>query len=154
MARDTRRPKPTFQNSEEAVSLADLVPLFIGVSAARSNLFPEDAVGIHQGWMELAGEFMLQAALQVLLEHGDGSGAKIREILSWGWRANPTQTWEDEESANQMFYDEEEQQELQAWTETRHKYMKMVSFSSRSSNAPTNTSTSSVRSQAPISLNT
>jgi hypothetical protein len=39
---------------------------------------------------------MLQAALEQCLEYSDCSGAKLREIFSWGWKANPKQSWEVE----------------------------------------------------------
>jgi len=127
MGRSSQRPTQSSHSRDEATSLADFVPMFIGLSALRSTLFEEDAVGIHEGWMELAGEFMLQAALEQCLEYSDCSGTKLREIFSWGWRPNPTKIWEDEESANAMFCDDDTLREIQGWSEIRNKYIDLVS---------------------------
>lgn len=124
MGSAARRSSP--HGGEEAVSLADLVPMFIGLSAARGSLFEEDQVGIHEGWMELAGEFMLQAALEQCLEYSNCSGAKLREIFSWGWRPTPTKVWDDEEAVNDMFCDDGALQEVQAWSAIRQKYIDLV----------------------------
>ena len=127
------RPKSSRSRSQdETVSLADLVPMFIGLSALRANLFPDDKVSAHEGWMELAGEFMLQAALEQCLEYSDCSGTKLREIFSWGWRPNPKSSWDDEEAANEMFCDDDEEDEIEIWTQIRSKYIDLVSLPSRS----------------------
>ena len=117
------------QSQEESISLADLVPMFIGLSASRANLFPDDKVSAHEGWMDLAGEFMLQAALEQCLEYSDCSGSKLREIFSWGWRPNPAQSWEDEEAVNEMFCDEDEEEEVESWTCIKANYVDLVSES-------------------------
>jgi hypothetical protein len=122
----SRQQTATPRGNAEAVSLADLVPMFIGLSSARSTLFEDEPVGVHEGWMELAGEFMLQAALEQCLEYSDCSGSKLREIFSWGWRPNPTKFWEDEEAVNGMFCDEDVMQELEAWSAIRQKYIDLV----------------------------
>jgi len=114
------------QSQEESISLADLVPMFIGLSASRANLFPDDKVSAHEGWMDLAGEFMLQAALEQCLEYSDCSGSKLREIFSWGWRPNPAQSWEDEEAVNEMFCDEDEEEEVESWTCIKANYVDLL----------------------------
>jgi hypothetical protein len=127
MSKSARRPAPKPRHDEEAVSLADLVPMFVGLSAARATLFEDDKVSAHEGWMDLAGEFMLQAALEQCLEYSDCSGAKLREIFSWGWKANPKQSWEDEQVVNEMFCDDEEMKENESWARIRSKYIDLVS---------------------------
>ncbi|KIW02783.1 uncharacterized protein PV09_05845 [Verruconis gallopava] len=113
-------------NQEESVSLADLVPMFISLSAARSTLFEDEPMSVHEGWMELAGEFMLQAALEQCLEYSDCSGSKLCEIFSWGWQPSPSKMWEDEEAVNDMFCDEDTLQETQHWSKIRQKYMDLL----------------------------
>ena len=117
------------RHDDEVVSLADLVPMFIGLSASRANLFEDDKVSAHEGWMDLAGEFMLQAALEQCLEYSDCSSTKLREIFSWGWRPTPTKSWEDEEAVNDMFCDDEAMDEIESWTKIRAKYIDLVSSS-------------------------
>lgn len=126
MGSASRRRTVSSRNSEDALSLADLVPMFIGLSAARASLFEDEQVGVHEGWMELAGEFMLQAALEQCLEYNNCSGTKLREIFSWGWRPTPTKYWEDEEAVNEMFCDGEVMQEIQSWSHVREKYIELV----------------------------
>lgn len=126
MGGPTRHQTSKPKRDEEVVSLADLVPMFIGLSALRANLFEDDKVSAHEGWMDLAGEFMLQAALEQCLEYSDCSSTKLREIFSWGWRPNPTKSWDDEEAVNGMFCDDEVMEEIRCWTETRSKYINLV----------------------------
>lgn len=127
MSTSSRRPAPKPSHDEEAVSLADLVPMFVGLSAARVTLFEDDRVSAHEGWMDLAGEFMLQAALEQCLEYSDCSGAKLRGVFSWGWRANPKHSWEDEDVVNNMFCDDEESKENESWAKIRSRYIELVS---------------------------
>jgi hypothetical protein len=136
MGNYARRQAASSKNNEETVSLADLVPMFIGLSAARASLLDDEQVGVHEGWMELAGEFMLQAALEQCLEYSDCSGTKLREIFSWGWRPNPTKFWEDEEAANDMFCDDDVMEEIQSWSVIRQKYIDLVRLLYLSSNLP------------------
>jgi hypothetical protein len=127
MGQSARHQSNKPRHNDAVVSLADLVPMFIGLSASRANLFEDDKVSAHEGWMDLAGEFMLQAALEQCLEYSDCSSTKLREIFSWGWRPSPTKSWEDEEAVNEMFCDDEEMEEIESWTEIRAKYIALVS---------------------------
>jgi hypothetical protein len=86
--------------------LSDLVPLFVGLSAARNELPDTYCTSITPQWMELTGEFMLQATLEQCLVYGSPGPAKLKEIFSWGWRANPTKVWEDEQAVNDLFCEE------------------------------------------------
>jgi hypothetical protein len=123
-----RRSSTGFRASADATSLADLVPMFVALSAARSELQGEDSTNITRQWMELAGEFMLQAALEQCLVYGTHSTSKLREIFSWGWRPSPEQViWEDAPRVNQMFCEEGRQQEVEGWAEIRREFVAMVS---------------------------
>jgi hypothetical protein len=126
--RQPERRSSGFRGSVEATTLADLVPMFVALSAARSELQGQDSANITRQWMELAGEFMLQAALEQFLVHGNNSTSKLREIFSWGWRPSPEQViWEDEPLANQMFCDESRQREVEGWASIRREYVRLVS---------------------------
>lgn len=117
----------------ECISLSDLVPIFIGLSAARSNMMMNAHSNITETWMHLAGQFMLQAALEQCFNYGHVSPEKLREIFSWGWKKNMPSSWQDEHSVNSMFFDLDQydedgsRREVPGWKEIRHSYFKMVS---------------------------
>jgi hypothetical protein len=122
-----RRSSTALRGSVESTALADLVPMFVSLSAARGEMHGEYAANITRQWMELAGEFMLQAALEQCLVYGTSSSSKLREIFSWGWRPSPTQVnWEDEIRVNRMFCEEGRQQEVAGWADIRREYIGMV----------------------------
>ena len=108
--------------------------MFVSLSAARSELQGVDAANITRQWMELAGEFMLQAALEQCLVYGTSSASKLREIFSWGWRPSPTQVvWDDERIVNQMFCEEGRHQEVEEWAAIRRDFVNMVCHCTHSS---------------------
>jgi hypothetical protein len=133
--RPTGRRTPTGSSrGVDSTSLADLVPMFVALSAARSELQGEGSTNITRQWMELAGEFMLQAALEQYLVYGTHSTSKLREIFSWGWRPSPEQViWEDAPRVNHMFCEEGRQQEVEGWAEIRREYVGMVNHCSTDS---------------------
>jgi hypothetical protein len=59
MSKSPRRPAPQPRHDEQAILLADLVLMVVGLSAARATLFEDDKASAHKGWVDLAGEFML-----------------------------------------------------------------------------------------------
>jgi hypothetical protein len=131
MGKSLRQSATKSRSAEETVSLADLVPMFIGLSALRAGLLEDDRISVNDGWMELAGEFMLQAALEQCLEYSDCSSTKLREIFSWGWRVNPGKSWDDADAVNEMFCDDDEDEEVEGWSEIRSKYINLVRVSWR-----------------------
>ena len=146
MGHASRQSPTRSRKREEDISLADLVPMFIGLSALRASLLDGDEVSVNEGWMDLAGEFMLQAALEQCLEYSDCSSTKLREIFSWGWRPTPTKSWDDEEAVNEMFCDDDEMEEIEGWADIRSKYISLVRVSHhRSGLAPPNFHRSSSR---------
>ncbi|KAF2433811.1 hypothetical protein EJ08DRAFT_694290 [Tothia fuscella] len=127
LPRSERRTSTTSLDHSESTALADLVPMFVALSAARSELQDTDAANITTQWMELAGEFMLQAALEQCLVYGTGSASKLREIFSWGWRPSPTQVaWDDERTVNHMFCEEGRAREVEGWAKIRREYVEML----------------------------
>jgi hypothetical protein len=123
-----RTSSSSFRGSVESTALADLVPMFVALAAARNELQDIHSANITQQWMELAGEFMLQAALEQCLVYGTHSTSKLREIFSWGWRPSPTQViWEDEPRVNHMFCAQDRQREVEGWAAIRREYIEMVS---------------------------
>jgi hypothetical protein len=129
-----RRSATEFRASTGSVALSDLVPMFIGLSAARSTM-QMSTRDITKQWMHLAGQFMLQAALEQCLLYGQCPAEKLREIFSWGWKENISTSWQDEQSVNDMFFDMDQYdengstREVKGWKEIKMSYFKMVSIS-------------------------
>jgi hypothetical protein len=130
-----RRSATEFRASTGSIALSDLVPMFIGLSAARSTM-QMSTRDITKQWMHLAGQFMLQAALEQCLLYGQCPTEKLREIFSWGWKENISTSWQDEQSVNDMFFDMDQydedssMREIKGWKEIKMTYFKMVSISS------------------------
>lgn len=107
--------------------------MFIGLSAARSNM-DVSTREITTQWMHLAGQFMLQAALEKCLLYGQCPAEKLREIFSWGWKEDISTSWQDEQSVNDMFFDMDQynddgsRREVKGWKEVKMGYFKMVSI--------------------------
>lgn len=129
-----RRSATQFRANIESVTLSDLVPMFIGLSAARSTM-QMSTRDITKQWMHLAGQFMLQAALEQCLLYGQCSAEKLREVFSWGWKEDISTSWQDEQSVNNMFFDMDQyeedgsKREVKGWKEIKMSYFKMVSNS-------------------------
>jgi hypothetical protein len=127
-----RRSATEFRANTGSIALSDLVPMFISLSAARSTM-QMSARDITKQWMHLAGQFMLQAALEQCLLYGQCPAEKLREIFSWGWKENISTSWQDEQSVNDMFFDMDQydedgsMREAKGWKEIKMSYFKMVS---------------------------
>ena len=129
--------------SPSAITMFDLLPQFMSLSA---YVFQETGFEVKELWMELAAEFMLQAALEQYLVHGLGGAETLRMCFSYGWdsnadkdrrakywQANPSLTdedcremAEDEDVNNDMFHDEEDDTEIKGWKEIRERFMNFL----------------------------
>jgi len=131
-----RRSATEFRASSGSIALSDLVPIFIGLSAARSTM-QMSTRDVTKQWMHLAGQFMLQAALEQCLLFGQCPAEKLREIFSWGWKESISTSWQDEQLANDMFFDMDQydddssKREVKGWKEIKMSYFQMVSISIR-----------------------
>ncbi|TID14252.1 hypothetical protein E2P81_ATG09130 [Venturia nashicola] len=126
-----RRSATQYRATTDSIALADLVPMFLALSAARSNM-DMSTREITTQWMHLAGQFMLQAALEQCLLYGQCPEEKLREIFSWGWKEDISTSWQDEQSVNDMFFDMDQydedgsRREVKGWREIKMSYFQML----------------------------
>ena len=120
--------------------MRELLPDFISLSA---HLYKDFDWEIKKPWLELVAEFMLQAVLEQYLVCGAGSTRVLRECFSYGWdpssgkdrmskyqdscRTLGDQTYydvyDDEETINNMFYDEDNNAEIEGWKDIREHFL-------------------------------
>ena len=125
------------------MAIFDLLPLFMSLSA---HLYKERGWEVKEQWLELAGEFMLQAALeQYLLQGADGTDV-LRACFSFGWDSRSgkdrqakykasypylnedeyKEMTDEEDMINDLFYDEVTHTEIEGWRETREKFLEFL----------------------------
>lgn len=130
-----------FYGTERSVSLLDLIPSFMDLTAARSRLDAD--FDITWRWMRMAGEFMLQATLEQYLVRGATGKDAVEEAFAWGFTApkvDPMDMDDDDEltekdaETNKLFQaevdDEDagvERAEIEGWQEIRDEFCNMVS---------------------------
>ncbi|KAL9095531.1 MAG: hypothetical protein Q9165_002402 [Trypethelium subeluteriae] len=125
---------------QTSVAVLDLLPLFMSLSAFLYQNFGWE---IKDRWLELAAEFMLQAALDQYLIRGTSGTEILHDCFSYGWNSKHTASRkaeyrlniphladheyqdmdEEEEIINDMFYDEEIHTEIEGWKEIRERVM-------------------------------
>lgn len=119
-----------FYATELSVSLLDILPMFMSLSAAIFG--DSDTSTITHPWMKLAGDFMLQAALEQYLVRGASGSRPAEQAFAWGYVQHALSSSTDAENiehmidTNDMFQDGCTGFELPAWTETRNKYANEV----------------------------
>jgi hypothetical protein len=119
------------QNKPAYPTLGDISPLFFTISAKFASHIGQ---GISEHWMELAGQLMLQAALESCLMPSGTANRENPLALSFAWGWLPPRFWDDIDSSdellvNYMFSDNDNipPGENQAWQKTRLKYMSLFS---------------------------
>lgn len=117
-----------FYGTSSCVSLRDLVPLFIEVSAASSGIHGS---ALTERWMRLACEFMLQACLEQYLICGAQGEDALDEPFAWGYCgreriAGDTVGGDESREAqiNEMFEDDNYATEVEGWTALKAEYIK------------------------------
>lgn len=116
-----------FYGTASYVSLLDLLPLFVEVSAASSHIHGSN---LTERWMQMAFEFMLQACLEQYLVCGAKGSDVLDEAFAWGY----TEEEHDAETAaagsksrqtyiNDMFEDDEYATEVEGWDTLRNEYL-------------------------------
>lgn len=127
--------------SPSSVTMLDLLPKFMALSA---YLYQEAGWEVKERWLELAAEFMMQAALEQYLVYSAGDAQVLRECFSYGWdpsfkkdrimakysRDSPglgdqvyREMGDDEETINEIFHDEETETEIGGWKEIRERFL-------------------------------
>nr|POE48806.1 hypothetical protein CFP56_38903 [Quercus suber] len=123
--------EPAFVGTPDCVSLLDLLPLFMRISALRNAM--ADSV-VSPSWLALAAQFMLQACLEQFLVFGASGTDAIDEAFAWGYKhednnnedndatdlAAMTRTSQDPAvMVNDMFSDPELATEIDAWQDLK-----------------------------------
>jgi hypothetical protein len=108
-------------------SLHCLLPLFIELTAARVNL-DDDWVPTSE-WLELAGQFMMQAAIDEYLRNGAYGPETFNTVFAFGC---PGPRWAEEgtdvTSMRRLFCDESNpRQETPAWSKIKRQYINEAS---------------------------
>jgi hypothetical protein len=95
----------------------ELQPLFFKLSTYR-NALDANASSLRRDWMNLAGQFMFQTALEQLLILGTKDADVIQEIFSWSWK--------EDKNVDEMFADQGEK-ETSEWENVRSSWAALVS---------------------------
>ena len=80
-----------------------------------------NALSIRRDWMNLAGQFMFQTAIEQLLVRGTKDQEVLREAFSWGWK--------EDRNIDEMFADQGEK-EVAEWERIRSSWSGLVSAES------------------------
>ena len=122
-----------FYGTSSCISLLDIMPLFMKVSAARNAM---SGSNLTERWMQLACDFMLQACLEQFLVFGAQGSDAIDEAFAWGYvedghghingieEGEPAMSNRDEVDA--MFEDDEYAMEVEGWSETKASYLNQL----------------------------
>ncbi|KAI7418146.1 hypothetical protein KC336_g9778 [Hortaea werneckii] len=109
------------------LSLLDLLPLFMEVSAARQAMLaasvPESE--LTEQWMQLACSFMLQACLEQYLVVGASGTDAIDEAFAWGQRPKGREEDANDEICD-MFEDPIYETEVQGWANIKRQYLERI----------------------------
>lgn len=127
----------TFYGTKDSVSLLDLLPLFMKVSASCSNGLE---LTLGNPWMKLATDLMIQACLEQYLAFGASGTDAIDESFAWGYKTmagkeqedvntNVGQTEEHDEEYNIMFKDEDDMKEVAGWADFKREVLETLLFS-------------------------
>ena len=118
-----------FYGTSSCVSLLDILPLFMQVSAARNGMSGSNLTDF---WMQMACGFMLQACLEQYLVFGSRGTDAVDEAFAWGYKDDHSNDMEIEgggeertssvKEINEMFEDEDYATEVEGWSsiKTRH----------------------------------
>ena len=109
-----------FYGTHDCISLLDILPIFIEVSAARNAM---SASNLSERWMHLASNFMLQASLEQYLVVGAQGVDAIDEAFSWGYRTESDVEVQQNADINEMFEDEDGHVEVEGWSAIKASYL-------------------------------
>lgn len=112
-----------FYGTSSCVSLLDILPLFMEVSAARNAM---NASNLSERWMNLASELMLQACLEQYLVVGAQGTDVVDEAFAWGYEGEPPANVHHNVDINDMFEDEEYATEVEGWSQIKRSYLERL----------------------------
>jgi hypothetical protein len=91
-------------------TLIELQPIFFKLSAYRGVLDGGDS-SLRRDWMNLAGQFMLQSAMEQMLIYKTRDPEVLKEAFSWTWKAD--------RNADDML-DDQSEEEIAEWEHVRN----------------------------------
>ena len=120
-----------FYGTSSCVSLLDVLPIFMQVSAARNAM---NGSNLTERWMQLAAEFMLQACLEQYLVFGVQGLDAVDEAFAWGYNESADDDRDSGQDVraiaktkttdiNEMFEDEDYAVEVEGWSEIKMSYL-------------------------------
>jgi hypothetical protein len=122
-----------FYGTSSCISLLDLIPLFMQVSAARNAI---NESNLTTTWMQLACALMLQACLEQYLVFGAHGTDAIDEAFAWGYKPskqdppaaddiiNGSGSRQDE--INSMFEHEDYEVEVEGWADMKASALELL----------------------------
>lgn len=109
---------------KSTVSLMDTLTAFMSLNSMA--LDPIEAWSINPAWMELAAEYMLQAALEQYCLYGAEGVRALQECFAWGYNPSLANVADREVfTVNAMFRDDSEETQ-RAWEATQKRYLQTV----------------------------
>jgi len=100
----------------------ELQPLFFKLFSYRGALDSQSS-SLRQDWMNLAGQFMFQTAIEQLLVHGTKDADVLKEISAWSWK--------EDRHVDEMFADSSPKDSSE-WEKIRSSWAGLLKPSSKS----------------------
>ena len=117
-----RPPTQSFYGQPQSLSLADTLPHFMSLSACVLIEMGRDW-SVTSKWMELAGEYMLQAALEQYLVYGATGLSALIEAFAYGFNPDSSRAVIYEDGITAMFRNSIDHD---AWEAVKLKYLQLV----------------------------
>ncbi|WPG98056.1 Hypothetical protein R9X50_00084100 [Acrodontium crateriforme] len=108
--------EPAFYGTASSISLLDLLPLFMRVSADLHGLLDRQPTRF---WLDLAADFMLQACLEQYLVRGSDGTDAVDNAFAWGEKMPSTRSKEREDDD---YEDEDEDDDDEDEESTHHMF--------------------------------
>ncbi|KAL9099410.1 MAG: hypothetical protein Q9163_005082 [Psora crenata] len=118
--------QPSGSNQLPPISLLDLLPHFMALSAAQIAL--QGHLRITDTWMRLAAAYMIQAVAEQYLVYDSARSDVLYKTFAWGFDEDTTaEEGTDDYFINVMFWDEEAEGPNARWEEIRDQHIRGVS---------------------------
>ncbi|SMY28894.1 unnamed protein product [Zymoseptoria tritici ST99CH_1A5] len=116
---------PSHYGQPSSISLLDLLPLFMRLSASFQNLLN---ISVSKTWCDLAVGWMLQACLEQYLIYRANGKEILDEAFAWGFNPGAEGGIDGDEGdkVNDMFKDDESEQEIPGWKEMRQRALEKL----------------------------
>lgn len=104
--------------------LLDTLPHFMALSAAQLML---QGSHITEIWMKLAAGYMTHAVMEQYFARGEHGLQVIRRAFAWGFdEQSAAEEGSDECQINAMFFDEDNDMQVEGWNKTRNDHINAV----------------------------